>query len=128
MLARLLALMLLLPLGAACAEEAADEETEDMAAGEMLDASGPLLSYVCESGAELQLAEVTLETGETLVFLFFDGDEIQMQPVPAPSGVKYRSPDPDTPLVWHAKGDEGFLAREEAGGENDMLETGCRLQ
>lgn len=126
MLARLLALTLLVPLGAACAEEAADEEAGDMA-GETLDASGPLLSYVCDSGAELQLAEVTLETGETLVFLFFDGDEIQMQPVPAASGARYRSPDPDTPLVWHAKGDEGFLAREETGGESEMLETGCRL-
>jgi len=125
--ARLLALLLLLPLGAACAEEAIDETAEGMA-GETLDASGPLLSYLCESGAELQLAEVTLETGETLVFLFFDGDEIQMRAVPAASGTRYRALDPDTPLVWHSKGEEGFLAREEAGGENDMLETGCRLQ
>lgn len=128
MLARLLALMLLLPLGAACAEEAADEEAEDMAAGETLDASGPLLSYLCESGAELQLAEVMLETGETLVFLFFDGDEIQMRAVPAASGTRYRALDPDTPLVWHSKGEEGFLALAEADDESGMLEKGCRLQ
>ncbi|MDO8839035.1 MAG: MliC family protein [Parvibaculum sp.] len=114
--ARLLAILMLTTIAAAAEE----------GPGETLDASGPLLSYLCDSGAELQLAEVMLETGETLVFLFFDGDEIQMRAVPAASGTRYRALDPETPLIWWSKGEEGFLARE-ADGESGMLETGCRL-
>jgi membrane-bound inhibitor of C-type lysozyme len=133
-LAPLLALALLVSPGAACAEEASVEEAgqpgETMPGetmpGETMDVSGPLFSYRCESGAELQLAELTLETGEALVLLFLDGEEIQMRTEPAASGAKYRSLDPDLALVWHGKGEEGLLYREGADGEIETLERDCR--
>ena len=126
MSARLLACLLAAALpqsaGMAVAQETADETAE----AEM-DVSSPLLAYRCAGGVELQLAELTLETGEVLVLLFLDGEEIQMQVEPAASGVKYRALDPDLALVWHGKGETGFLYREMPGGEAEPVEADCRL-
>ncbi|MEX0837919.1 MAG: MliC family protein [Parvibaculum sp.] len=129
LLAPLLALALLVPPGAACAEEAGQPgETMpgETMPGETMDVSGPLLSFHCESGAEVQLAELTLETGEVLILLFLDGEEIQMRAEAVASGAKYRSLDPELALVWHGEGAGGLLYREEADGEIETLERGCR--
>ena len=54
-----------------------------------------------------------------------DGTLVPMKAGPTGSGVRYLSLD-GTKLVWHAKGDRGFLARDDAG--QTMIAADCAAE
>jgi membrane-bound inhibitor of C-type lysozyme len=41
------------------------------------------------------------------------------------SGVRYQAIDPASGLIWHSKGDDGFLARDSGSGQETLLDN-CR--
>jgi membrane-bound inhibitor of C-type lysozyme len=83
---------------------------------------GLAVTYACEGGAVLQVAYVNPPGGESYAVVAYDGELIPMKSGPTGSGVRYVSLDRPDALVWHVKGDEGFLARD---GDMSMLAQGC---
>jgi membrane-bound inhibitor of C-type lysozyme len=79
------------------------------------------LHYSCAGGARLAVAYINPPGGDSYAVVAWDGRAIPMKAGPTGSGVRYVSLD-DTGLVWHVKGDEGFLARD---ADMSMLAEDC---
>ncbi len=81
-------------------------------------------SYVCDGAAVLRVAYLNLADGESYAVVDFGGRLIPMQAGPTGSGVRYVAIDPASGLVWHTKGDEGFLA-DDSGAEQRTILQNC---
>jgi membrane-bound inhibitor of C-type lysozyme len=83
---------------------------------------GTAVTYDCEGGGVMQVAYINPRSGESYAVVAYDGALIPMKSGPTGSGVRYASLDRPDALVWHTKGDEGFLARD---ADMAMLAEGC---
>ncbi len=78
-------------------------------------------AYVCDGGATLQVVYFSIG-GADYAVLGRDGQLASLKAGPTGSGVRYVSTD-GSGLVWHVKGAQGFLARDDA--DETMLLTDC---
>lgn len=78
-------------------------------------------TYLCAGGAVLQVAYLNPADGESYAVVAFGGQLIPMQAGISGSGVRYVALDPASGLVWHTKGDEGFLAHDTAEDQQTIL-------
>jgi membrane-bound inhibitor of C-type lysozyme len=83
---------------------------------------GAVYDYACSGGARLAVAYVNPPGGDSYAVVGWDGRVIPMKAGPTGSGVRYISLDA-TNLVWHTKGDGGFLAHDDAG--DTMILSDC---
>lgn len=81
-------------------------------------------TYLCAGGAVLQVAYVNPPGDAGWAVVAHGGLLVPMHAGPTGSGVRYVSTTGDG-LVWHTKGDAGFLARD-AGDQMDTLLDDCR--
>lgn len=81
--------------------------------------------YRCDDGARLPVAYVNTPAGESYAVLVHDGKLDILKAGMAASGVRYVSID-GSDLVWHVKGNEGFLAQDDAG--EPMILAGCKAR
>ena len=81
-------------------------------------------TYLCAGDAVLQVAYLNLPGAPGWAVVAYGGQLVPMQAGPTGSGVRYLAMDGGG-LVWHGKGDEGFLARD-SGDRQDMLLEDCR--
>jgi membrane-bound inhibitor of C-type lysozyme len=81
------------------------------------------LNYRCDDGAHLPVAYVNAPEGASYAVLVHDAKLDVLKAGPTGSGVRYVSIDGSS-LVWHVKGPEGFLARDD--GDETMILTGCK--
>jgi membrane-bound inhibitor of C-type lysozyme len=70
-----------------------------------------VVGYRCAGGASLAVAYINPPGGDSYAVVAHDGALVPMKAGPTGSGVRYLSLD-GSGLVWHTKGDEGFLARD----------------
>ncbi|HMR51997.1 MAG TPA: MliC family protein [Amaricoccus sp.] len=108
-LGRIAAPALALAFGAAAAQEAPQAVSA---------------TYLCAGGALLQVAYLNQRGDPGWAVVAYGGRLVPMQAGPTGSGVRYLAMDGGG-LVWHVKGDEGFLARD-GGDRQDMLLEDCR--
>ena len=75
---------------------------------------GMTVSYACDGGGSLAVAYVNpADSRESFAVLLHDGALVPMKAGPTGSGVRYVSIG-EPKLVWHTKGNAGFLARDDA--------------
>ena len=74
---------------------------------------GTSLQYACAGGARLAVAYINPPGAESYAVVAHAGALVPMKAGPTGSGVRYLSLD-NTKLVWHTKGDQGFLAHDDA--------------
>lgn len=73
------------------------------------------VSYACDGGGKLSVAYVNpADSGESFAVVLHDGALVPMKAGVSGSGVRYVSIG-EPRLVWHTKGNFGFLARDDAG-------------
>ena len=82
---------------------------------------GETVAYRCDGGAALAVAYINPPGGDSYAVVLHDGRLIPTKAGPTGSGVRYLSLD-GSGLVWHTKGDEGFLARD---ADMSMIAEGC---
>jgi membrane-bound inhibitor of C-type lysozyme len=83
---------------------------------------GLVVHYACTAGGHLAAAYINAADGASYAVVVWEGRMTPMKAGPTGSGVRYVSLD-RSKLVWHVKGDEGFLAHDDA--EETMIATGC---
>ena len=86
--------------------------------------AGTVVHYACAGGGRLAAAYINAP-GASYAVVVWDGRMTPMRAGPAGSGVRYLSLD-GSGLVWHTKGDAGFLARDDAG--ETMIAPGCEAK
>ena len=69
--------------------------------------------YACAGGATLEVAYINPQGGASYAVVLHGGELVPMKAGPTGSGVRYLSID-EPRLVWHTKGDAGFLAQDDA--------------
>ena len=79
--------------------------------------------YACAGGARLAAAYINPPGGASYAVVVFGGRMTPMKAGMAASGVRYLSLD-RSKLVWHTKGDSGFLAHDDAG--ETAIASDCR--
>ncbi len=82
-------------------------------------------TYLCDGAAVLRVAYLNPPGGESYAVVDLGGRLIPMQAGPTGSGVRYVAFDVASGLVWHTKGDEGFIARD-TGSDQETILDGCR--
>ena len=85
-------------------------------------AEGLTVHYRCEGEAEVDAAYINTPGGESYAVVLHGGVLMPMKAGISGSGVRYVSLQPPA-LVWHTKGNEGFLANDDAG--ETMIAGGC---
>lgn len=75
--------------------------------------------YACAGGETLRVAYLNPKDGPSLAVVDWEGRLAPMEAGPTGSGVRYVAYEGG--LVWHSKGREGTLLREDAGGEQVLL-------
>lgn len=93
-----------------------------LGAGPALADEGRSTAYVCSNGSHVLVAYINTAEGASYAAVVHDGRIIPMKAGPTGSGVRYVSID-DSHVIWHVKGDEGFLARDDAG--ETLLADAC---
>lgn len=78
--------------------------------------------YSCAGGDVLAVAYLNPPGGPSYAVVLHEGELVPMKAGPTGSGVRYVSIG-EPRLVWHVKGDAGFLARDDA--DETMLTTDC---
>ncbi|MFT3971980.1 MAG: MliC family protein [Amaricoccus sp.] len=89
---------------------------------EGLTVEGLTTHYTCEGGAHLPVAYVNTPAGDSYAVLVYDGRMAVLKAGITGSGVRYVSVD-GTQLVWHVKGQSGFLAHDDA--DETMILPDC---
>lgn len=75
---------------------------------------GMTVSYACDGGGRLSVAYINpAGTQDSFAVLLHDGALVPMKAGPTGSGVRYVSIG-EPKLVWHTKGNAGFLAHDDA--------------
>ena len=77
--------------------------------------------YACAGGASLEVAYLNPPAGASYAVVLHDGALVPMKAGPTGSGVRYLALD-GSDLVWHTKGDDGFLAHD---ADMAMIAEGC---
>jgi membrane-bound inhibitor of C-type lysozyme len=85
---------------------------------------GLAATYLCAGGAVLQVAYLNPPDLPGFAVVAHAGVLVPMQAGPTGSGVRYLALD-GSGLVWHSKGDEGFLAGD-GDDEQETLLADCR--
>jgi len=76
---------------------------------------GMAVSYACDDGGQLEVSYINpADSRESFAVLLYDGALVAMKAGPTGSGVRYVSIG-EPKLVWHTKGNVGFLAHDDAG-------------
>jgi membrane-bound inhibitor of C-type lysozyme len=83
------------------------------------------LTYLCAGGAVLQVAYLNPPAEAGWAVVSYAGLLVPMQAGPTGSGVRYRATDGGG-LVWHTKGDAGFLARDLGDHQETLLDDCLR--
>ena len=83
---------------------------------------GQSYSYRCAGGDTLSVAYINPPGGASYAVVLHDGALMPMKAGPTGSGVRYLSLDASK-LVWHTKGDQGFLAHDDA--DETMIASDC---
>lgn len=78
--------------------------------------------YACSNGSHVMAAYINTSGGQSYAAVVHDGRIIPMKAGPTGSGVRYVSLDASH-VIWHVKGDQGFLARDDAG--ETMIADAC---
>ena len=78
--------------------------------------------YTCEGGAHLAAAYINTPEGESYAVVVFDGKMTPMKVGISASGARYVSLT-EPALVWHTKGNDGFLAHDDA--DETMIARSC---
>ena len=78
--------------------------------------------YACAGGAILEVAYINPPGGASYAVVLHDGELVPMKAGPTGSGVRYVSIG-EPRLVWHTKGDAGFLAQDDA--DETMIAPEC---
>ncbi|MFO1143131.1 MAG: MliC family protein [Amaricoccus sp.] len=86
---------------------------------------GLVVHYACSGGVTLSAGYVNPPGGASYAVVVFDGRMTPMKAGPTGSGVRYLSLD-RSKLVWHVKGDQGFLAHDDA--DETMIAEDCRAR
>lgn len=110
----LLAALALLPAGAGVAPNVATAQDVP---------EGLVMHYTCDGGAHLAAAYLNAPDGTSFAVVVFDGKMTPMKAGPTGSGVRYVSLTAPA-LVWHTKGDGGFLAHDDA--RETMIAANCK--
>lgn len=82
-------------------------------------------TYHCDAGAVLRVAYLNPDPDTSLAVVDYAGHLVPMRAGPTGSGVRYQAIDPASGLIWHSKGDDGFLARA-TGSAQETLVDNCR--
>jgi membrane-bound inhibitor of C-type lysozyme len=82
-------------------------------------------TYLCAGGAVVQVAYLNPPADAGWAVVSYAGLLVPMQAGPTGSGVRYRATD-DGGLVWHTKGDAGFLARDLGDRQETLLDDCLR--
>lgn len=82
-------------------------------------------TYLCAGGAVLQVAYLNPPADAGWAVVSYAGLLVPMEAGPTGSGVRYRATD-DGGLVWHTKGDAGFLARDLGDRQETLLDDCLR--
>ena len=85
---------------------------------------GSTATYACAGGTTLEAAYLNTPDGTSYAVVAFEGRLVPMKSGPTGSGVRYVTLGDGEPLVWHTKGPDAFLARDDA--DETMLVEGCR--
>lgn len=80
-------------------------------------------TYLCAGGAVLRVAYLNTPDHGAFAVLDYGGQLVPMEAGPVASGVRYVAVGGGG-LVWHVKGAEGFLAREDGASQTTILD-GC---
>lgn len=72
-----------------------------------------VLSYHCDDAVGVTVAYLNTADGASYAVVLHDGTLTPMKAGPTGSGVRYVSLT-DPALVWHSKGNDGFLAHDDA--------------
>lgn len=84
---------------------------------------GMTVSYACDGGGALTVAYINPQgSTESFAVLLHDGELVPMKAGPTGSGVRYVSIG-EPKLVWHTKGNFGFLAHDDA--DETMILNDC---
>ena len=84
---------------------------------------GMSLSYACDGGGVLAVTYINpADSKESFAVLLHDGALVAMKAGPTGSGVRYVSIG-EPKLVWHTKGNVGFLAHDDA--DETMILKDC---
>ena len=83
---------------------------------------GQTWRYACAGGDSVAVAYINPPGGASYAVVLHDGRLMPMKAGPTGSGVRYLSLDAEK-LVWHTKGDQGFLAHDDA--DETMIATDC---
>ena len=78
--------------------------------------------YSCAGGAMIEVAYINPPGGASYAVVLHDGELVPMKAGPTGSGVRYVSIG-EPGLVWHTKGDAGFLAQDDA--DETMIAPEC---
>jgi membrane-bound inhibitor of C-type lysozyme len=95
-----------------------------LAAGAFADETATV-HYRCEDGAHLPVAYVNAPAGDSYAVLVHDAKLDVLKAGISGSGVRYTSIDGSN-LVWHMKGNEGFLAQDDA--DETMILRNCKAR
>jgi membrane-bound inhibitor of C-type lysozyme len=82
---------------------------------------GSVAHYRCDGGGSLAAAYLNPPGGDSYAVVVWDGRMTPMKAGLTGSGVRYLALD-GSDLVWHTKGDEGFLAHDT---DMAMIAEGC---
>ena len=83
---------------------------------------GLVTHYACAGGGHLAASYINPPGGASYAVVVWDGRMTPMKAGPTGSGVRYLSLD-RSKLIWHVKGDQGFLAHDDA--DETMIATDC---
>ncbi len=86
---------------------------------------GVSLTYQCQGGGTVSAAYINPPDGDSYAVVLHDGHLYPMKAGPTGSGVRYVSLD-DAALVWHTKGNDGFLAHDDA--DETMIAGDCSVR
>jgi membrane-bound inhibitor of C-type lysozyme len=75
---------------------------------------GVTARYACAAGVRVEVAYINAADGASYAVVAHAEGLVPMKAGPTGSGVRYVALD-GSGLVWHTKGDAGFLARDDAG-------------
>jgi membrane-bound inhibitor of C-type lysozyme len=82
-------------------------------------------TYHCDAGAVLRVAYLNPDPDTSLAVVDYAGHLVPMRAGPTGSGVRYQAIDTASGLIWHSKGNDGFLARDSGSGQETLLDN-CR--
>jgi membrane-bound inhibitor of C-type lysozyme len=80
------------------------------------------LTYVCAGGEVLRVAYLNTPDHGSFAVLDYGGQLVPMEAGPVASGVRYVAIGGGG-LVWHVKGPEGFVARDEGASQVTILDA-----